>query len=102
MTRVRLHLLRETRLLVDLDLGGAGRRLRLMGLDVRCEFAAEDAQLAEVSMIDHRILLTRDRDWTSTELRIPAVITRCPDRRIVSGKGPASVRAQGRSACSST
>lgn len=61
LTRVRPYPLREPRLLVDVNLGGAARLLRLMGLDVRCEFGAEDAQLAEIAMNDHRILLTRDR-----------------------------------------
>ncbi|MEU1981140.1 Mut7-C RNAse domain-containing protein [Nocardia sp. NPDC019395] len=61
LTRVRPHPLREPRLLVDVNLGGAARLLRLMGLDVRCEFDAEDAELAEIAVDDHRILLTRDR-----------------------------------------
>ncbi|MGW5749815.1 Mut7-C RNAse domain-containing protein [Nocardia rhamnosiphila] len=61
LTRVRPHPLREPRLLVDVNLGGAARLLRLMGLDVRCEFDAEDARLAEIARTDHRILLTRDR-----------------------------------------
>lgn len=61
LTRVRPHPLREPRLLVDVNLGGAARLLRLMGLDVRCEFDAEDSQLAEISLEDHRVLLTRDR-----------------------------------------
>ncbi|WP_280398847.1 Mut7-C RNAse domain-containing protein [Nocardia carnea] len=61
LTRVRPHPLREPRLLVDVNLGGAARLLRLMGLDVRCEFEAGDARLAEIAVDDHRILLTRDR-----------------------------------------
>lgn len=61
LTRVRPHPLREPRLLVDVNLGGAARLLRLMGLDVHCEFDAQDARLAEIAMDDHRILLTRDR-----------------------------------------
>lgn len=61
LTRVRPAPLREPRLLADVNLGGAARLLRLMGLDVRCEFDAGDAYLAEISAYDHRILLTRDR-----------------------------------------
>lgn len=61
LTRVRPEPLREPRLLADVNLGGAARLLRLMGLDVRCEFDADDACLAEISATDHRILLTRDR-----------------------------------------
>ncbi|MGW5382277.1 Mut7-C RNAse domain-containing protein [Nocardia sp. NPDC003963] len=61
LTLVRPRPLREPRLLVDVNLGGAARLLRLMGLDVRCEFDAGDARLADISLSDHRILLTRDR-----------------------------------------
>ncbi|WP_280436141.1 Mut7-C RNAse domain-containing protein [Nocardia carnea] len=61
LTRVRPAPLREPRLLADVNLGGAARLLRLMGLDVRCEFDADDAYLAEISADDHRVLLTRDR-----------------------------------------
>ncbi|WP_280484183.1 Mut7-C RNAse domain-containing protein [Nocardia farcinica] len=61
LTRVRPHPLREPRMLVDVNLGGLARLLRLMGQDVRCDFDATDARLAEISAEDHRILLTRDR-----------------------------------------
>ncbi|WP_459546700.1 Mut7-C RNAse domain-containing protein [Nocardia sp. X0981] len=61
LTRVRPRPLREPRVLVDVNLGGLARLLRLMGLDARCEFAADDARLAEISAEDHRVLLTRDR-----------------------------------------
>lgn len=61
LTRVRPRPLREPRVLVDVNLGGLARLLRLMGLDVRCEFEAGDARLAEISTSDHRVLLTRDR-----------------------------------------
>ncbi|NKY88475.1 Mut7-C RNAse domain-containing protein [Nocardia veterana] len=61
LTRVRPHPLREPRMLVDVNLGGLARLLRLMGQDVRCDFDASDARLAEISADDHRILLTRDR-----------------------------------------
>lgn len=61
LTRVRPRPLREPRVLVDVNLGGLARLLRLMGLDVRCEFDADDARLAEISTSDHRVVLTRDR-----------------------------------------
>jgi len=49
LTRVRPHPLREPRMLVDVNLGGLARLLRLMGQDVRCDFDATDARLAEIS-----------------------------------------------------
>jgi len=76
LTRVRPHPLREPRLLVDVNLGGAARLLRLMGLDVRCEFDADDAWLAEISLSDHRILLTRDRGLLARRIVTHGVFVR--------------------------
>ncbi|MFE7741489.1 Mut7-C RNAse domain-containing protein [Nocardia sp. NPDC057455] len=61
VTRVRPHPLREPRFLADVNLGGLAKLMRLMGLDVHCRWEAEDAELAEASAAEHRILLTRDR-----------------------------------------
>ncbi|MGY1948772.1 Mut7-C RNAse domain-containing protein [Nocardia asiatica] len=61
VTKVRPHPLRTPRFLADVNLGGLARLMRLMGLDVHCRWDAEDAELAEVSAAEHRILLTRDR-----------------------------------------
>ncbi|MGY2027733.1 Mut7-C RNAse domain-containing protein [Nocardia gipuzkoensis] len=61
VTRVRPHPLRAPRFLADVNLGGLAKLMRLMGLDVHCRWDAEDAELAEVSAAEHRILLTRDR-----------------------------------------
>ncbi|MEU1995007.1 Mut7-C RNAse domain-containing protein [Nocardia gamkensis] len=61
VTRVRPHPLREPRFLADVNLGGLVKLMRLMGLDVRCRWEAADAELAELSAAEHRILLTRDR-----------------------------------------
>lgn len=76
LTRVRPRPLREPRLLVDVNLGGAARLLRLMGLDVRCEFDADDARLAEISTEDHRILLTRDRGLLARRIVTHGVFVR--------------------------
>ncbi|WP_051026955.1 Mut7-C RNAse domain-containing protein [Nocardia higoensis] len=75
-TRVRPRPLREPRLLVDVNLGGAARLLRLMGLDVRCEFAADDSELAEIATRDHRILLTRDRGLLARRIVTHGVFVR--------------------------
>ncbi|MBF6301354.1 Mut7-C ubiquitin/RNAse domain-containing protein [Nocardia amamiensis] len=61
VTRVRPHPLREPRFVADVNLGGLAKLMRLMGLDVHCRWNAGDAELAEVSAAEHRILLTRDR-----------------------------------------
>ncbi|WP_039796808.1 Mut7-C RNAse domain-containing protein [Nocardia araoensis] len=61
VTLVRPHPLREPRFLADVNLGGLAKLMRLMGLDVHCRWDAEDAELAEASAAEHRILLTRDR-----------------------------------------
>ncbi|MBF6467133.1 Mut7-C ubiquitin/RNAse domain-containing protein [Nocardia beijingensis] len=61
VTRVRPHPLRAPRFLADVNLGGLAKLMRLLGLDVHCRWDAEDAELAEVSAAEHRILLTRDR-----------------------------------------
>ncbi|MGY4100402.1 Mut7-C RNAse domain-containing protein [Nocardia sp. R16R-3T] len=61
VTRVRPHPLREPRFVADVNLGGLAKLMRLMGLDVRCRWDADDAALAELSAAEHRILLTRDR-----------------------------------------
>ncbi|WP_433733219.1 Mut7-C RNAse domain-containing protein [Nocardia sp. CA-129566] len=61
VTKVRPRPLREPRFVVDVNLGGLAKLMRLMGLDVRCPWDAEDAALAELSAAEHRILLTRDR-----------------------------------------
>jgi uncharacterized protein len=61
VTRVRPGPLREPRFVADVNLGGLAKLMRLMGLDVHCRWDADDAELAEVSAGEHRILLTRDR-----------------------------------------
>src|SRR5262249_40430210 len=61
VTRVRPHPLREPRFVADVNLGGLAKLMRLMGLDVRCRWDADDAELAALSAAEHRILLTRDR-----------------------------------------
>ncbi|WP_328411038.1 Mut7-C RNAse domain-containing protein [Nocardia sp. NBC_00403] len=61
LTRVRPRPLRDPRFVVDVNLGGLARLMRLMGLDTRYEWTADDAALAETAATEHRVLLTRDR-----------------------------------------
>ncbi|WP_067888321.1 Mut7-C RNAse domain-containing protein [Nocardia vaccinii] len=60
LTRVRPRPLRDPRFIVDVNLGGLARLMRLMGLDARCRWDADDTALAEAASAEHRILLTRD------------------------------------------
>lgn len=60
-TRLRPAPLRDTRFVVDVNLGRLARLLRVLGLDVWWSSDADDATLADVSLREQRILLTRDR-----------------------------------------
>ncbi|WP_290648539.1 Mut7-C RNAse domain-containing protein [Aquisalimonas sp.] len=59
--RVRRQPLRSVRFVLDTHLGTLARYLRLCGFDTLYRNDYEDAQLAEVSAKEGRILLTRDR-----------------------------------------
>ncbi|MFR9751500.1 Mut7-C RNAse domain-containing protein [Nocardia sp. 004] len=61
VTKVRPHPLREPRFVADVNLGGLAKLMRLLGFDVLCPWDAEDAELAEISAAEQRIMLTRDR-----------------------------------------
>ncbi|WP_067670347.1 Mut7-C RNAse domain-containing protein [Nocardia miyunensis] len=61
LTRVRPRPLRDPRFIVDVNLGGLARLMRLMGLDARCPWDADDTALAEAAAAEGRIILTRDR-----------------------------------------
>ncbi len=60
-TRVRPRPLRDPRFIVDVNLGGLARLMRLMGLDARSPSDTDDAALATAAAEQHRIILTRDR-----------------------------------------
>ncbi|TFV55906.1 hypothetical protein E4P41_16465 [Geodermatophilus sp. DF01-2] len=47
--------------LLDVGLGALARRLRLLGLDAAWSNDADDAELAELSAAEERVLLTQDR-----------------------------------------
>ncbi|MCV7378724.1 hypothetical protein BST11_00580 [Mycobacterium alsense] len=59
--RLRPAPLRDTRFVVDVNLGRLARLLRVLGFDVWWSSDADDATLADVSLTQQRILLTRDR-----------------------------------------
>jgi uncharacterized protein with PIN domain len=57
----RLQLLRVERFIADGHLGKLTRDLRLLGMDVLYDPAAEDRQLLGIATTENRALLTRDR-----------------------------------------
>ncbi len=61
LLRLRPWPLRVTRFVADAHLGRLARYLRLLGFDTCYENDAGDAALADCSVREHRILLTRDR-----------------------------------------
>ena len=60
--KVRARPLRHVRFVLDTQLGTLARYLRLCGFDTLYRNDYEDAEVAEISAREHRILLTRDRD----------------------------------------
>ena len=61
VTRVRPEPLRVIRFVLDVHLGRLARYLRLAGFDTLYDREAGDERLAEVSMTERRVLLTRDQ-----------------------------------------
>jgi uncharacterized protein with PIN domain len=59
--RLRDHPLREPRFVLDVHLGRLAVYLRMLGFDTAYRNCATDAELAETSARERRILLTRDR-----------------------------------------
>ncbi len=59
--RLRPVPLRDPRFVIDVNLGRLVRLLRLLGFDVWWSSAADDRTLADISLDQQRILLTRDR-----------------------------------------
>jgi len=61
MARLRPVPLRDPRFVIDVNLGRLARLLRVLGFDVWWSSDADDQTLADVSLGQQRILLTRDR-----------------------------------------
>jgi uncharacterized protein with PIN domain len=59
--RLRARPLRRTRFVVDVHLERLGRYLRMVGIDTLSPADSEDAAIVESSLIEGRIVLTRDR-----------------------------------------
>lgn len=61
VSKLRDHVLRNNRFVLDVHLGKLARHLRLLGFDADYKPFRDDKDLAEISSRQHRILLTRDR-----------------------------------------
>ena len=60
-SRLRSVPLRDPRFVIDVNLGRLARLLRVLGFDVWWSSGADDETLADISLGQQRILLTRDR-----------------------------------------
>ncbi len=61
LTHLRAKPLRKTRFVVDVNLGKLARKLRLLGFDTLYRNDLEDDEIAEISVQEKRIILTRDK-----------------------------------------
>ncbi len=61
VSKVRPEPLRELTFVVDCHLGKLARYLRMLGFDTRYENDWDDEELARISAVEGRVLLTRDR-----------------------------------------
>jgi len=61
LTRLRPRALRQTRFVLDTNLGRLARRLRLLGFDTLYRNDYGDAQIVELARAEQRIILTRDK-----------------------------------------
>lgn len=62
VTRLRPEPLRETRFIADAHLAKLARYLRMLGFDTAYDRDLEDTTIIERSLIEKRIILTRDRE----------------------------------------
>lgn len=60
--RLRANPLRETRFIADAHFGRLARYLRMLGFDTLYENTLSDRELVRISTVEHRVLLTRDRE----------------------------------------
>lgn len=61
LIRLRPVPLRESRFVVDVNLGKLAQKLRLLGFDTLFRNDFEDDEIVEISLQERRIILTRDR-----------------------------------------
>ena len=79
--RLRSAPLRTIRFVLDTQLGTLARYLRLCGFDTLYRNDYGDAEIAEISAREHRILLTRDRDVLKRRIVTHGYFVRADDPR---------------------
>lgn len=62
LRRLQDQSLRETRFIADAHLGGLARHLRMAGFDTLYDNAYHDEEVESLSLMERRIVLTRDRE----------------------------------------
>jgi hypothetical protein len=62
VSRLRPQPLREPKFVVDINLGRLARYLRMLGFDTIYRNDLEDREIVDISIKEHRIILTRDQD----------------------------------------
>jgi uncharacterized protein with PIN domain len=61
VVHLRSKPLRRTRFVIDVNLGALAKRLRMLGFDCLYRNDYEDDEIAEISVVERRVILTRDR-----------------------------------------
>lgn len=79
--RLRPEPLRQPRFVIDVNLGRLARLLRLLGFDVWWSNDADDQALADISVEQRRILLTRDRGLLKRRAITPRPVRPLPAAR---------------------
>lgn len=62
LLRVRANPLRNSRFIADAHLGGLARLLRMAGFDTLFRNDYQDAEVVDIAVREHRIVLSRDRE----------------------------------------
>jgi uncharacterized protein with PIN domain len=79
LTRLRPRPLRESRFVLDTHLGHLASYLRLLGFDTLYRNDYDDPELAHVSQMERRILLTRDRGLLKRKIISHGYVVRAID-----------------------
>lgn len=82
LLRLRESPLREPRFVLDCHLGRLARYLRQFGFDTLYRNDYDDAELAQISADEHRILLTRDRNLLKRSIISHGYFVRATDPRL--------------------
>jgi uncharacterized protein with PIN domain len=79
LSRVRPEPLRKTQFVLDVHLGKLATALRMMGFDACYSNRFTDEELVQLSVSEHRIILTRDRDLLKRKAVVHGYLVRSKD-----------------------